>query len=151
MADYERNPDHGWARTGDFGTMTDDDIDRERERTNRTTTHSRLEHREWGREADRDRWRTVADEARHRFAGRGPKGYRRSDAAIFDEVCVSLTRHPDVDASEVEVQVENGVVVLRGAVTDRHQKRAAEDAALVRGVSDVDNQLRIGARTEMGR
>jgi osmotically-inducible protein OsmY len=115
MADYERNPDHGWARTGDFGTVTDDDIDRERERARRVTTHSRP----------------------------GPKNYRRSDADILDDVCDSLTRHPDVDATDIDVHVEQGTVILSGVVPDRYHKRAAEDAAYVRGVTDVYNELRV--------
>lgn len=82
---------------------------------------------------------------RGRFAGRGPKGYRRPDASIDDEINARLTMHPDVDATDIEVHVANGVVTLTGSVDDRHQKRVAEliaeDAA---GVENVIN--RIGVR-----
>ncbi len=78
-------------------------------------------------------------------AGRGPKGYRRSDERIREDVCEALTRHGGVDASDIDVTVENGEVTLRGAVDDRQQKRMAEDAADdVPGVTDVHNELRIG-------
>ena len=79
-----------------------------------------------------------------RFVGRGPKNYRRSDDRIRDDVNEELTRHPDIDASEIEVQVQNGEVTLTGKVEDRHQKRLAEDLAeRCSGVNDVHNQLKV--------
>jgi hypothetical protein len=79
-----------------------------------------------------------------RFAGRGPKGYRRSDERIREEVNEELTRHPEIDASEIEVNVDNGEVTLTGKVGDRHQKRLAEDLAeRCSGVNDVHNQLKV--------
>src|SRR5438874_1118167 len=48
------------------------------------------------------------------FTGRGPKGYRRSDESIRDEVCSRLTRDPDVDPTDVEVTVNDGVVRFVG-------------------------------------
>jgi osmotically-inducible protein OsmY len=79
-----------------------------------------------------------------RFTGRGPKNYRRSDDRIREEVNEELTRHPEIDASEVEVQVEKGEVTLTGKVEDRHQKRLAEDIAeRCSGVNDVHNQLKV--------
>jgi osmotically-inducible protein OsmY len=79
-----------------------------------------------------------------RFYGRGPKGYRRSDERIREEVSEELYRHPEIDAGEIEIQVQNGEVTLTGKVEDRHQKRLAEDLAeRVSGVSDVHNQLKV--------
>ena len=50
----------------------------------------------------------------------------------------------DVDASEIEVEVANCEVTLRGMVDNRDQKRWAERLAeSVRGVTDVHNQLRV--------
>jgi hypothetical protein len=83
------------------------------------------------------------------FAGRGPRNYRRSDDRIREDVCEALARHPAVDASEIEVRVENGEVVLTGTVEDRQMKRFAEDVAEgVSGVTDVRNEVRVqrGAR-----
>jgi BON domain-containing protein len=79
-----------------------------------------------------------------RFYGRGPKGYRRSDERIREDVSEELFRHPEIDASEIEVQAQNGEVTLTGKVEDRHQKRLAEDLAeRVSGVTDIHNQLKV--------
>jgi osmotically-inducible protein OsmY len=78
------------------------------------------------------------------YAGMGPRGYRRSDERISEEVCERLTRHGDVDASDIEVEVKDSEVVLRGTVEDRRTKRIAEDLAeSTSGVSEVRNELRI--------
>ena len=78
------------------------------------------------------------------YTGRGPRGYRRSDDRITEEINEELTRHPDIDASEIEVDVENGEVTLSGTVDDRQAKRLAEDIAeRCSGVSDVHNRIRV--------
>jgi hypothetical protein len=59
-------------------------------------------------------------------------------------VCERLTQHGQIDASNIEIDVENGEVILRGSVDQRHAKRMAEDAAeSVSGVRDVRNELRV--------
>jgi hypothetical protein len=88
---------------------------------------------------------------RARHPSTPPKGYVRSDARIFEEVCEALTDHGDLDASDIEVTVEEGVVTLLGTVRSRWARWYAEDlAAGVRGVEDVICKLRI-ARTGDGR
>ena len=82
--------------------------------------------------------------ARPSYRGRGPKNYRRPDERIREDVCDWLQMDHDVDASDMEVTVKDGTVELAGTVSDRYAKRRAEDiAAAVRGVRDVDNQLRV--------
>lgn len=77
-------------------------------------------------------------------AGRGPKNYRRSDDRIREELCDRLMAHPEIDASEIEVEVKEAHVVLRGSVPDRRTKHRAEDLAeRVLGALDIDNQLRV--------
>jgi osmotically-inducible protein OsmY len=79
------------------------------------------------------------------YSGRGPKGYRRSDERIRDEVCDRLTDDSRIDATDVEVVVDNGEVTLSGAVYSRGEKRKAEDVAeSIPGVRDVHNNLRVG-------
>jgi hypothetical protein len=78
------------------------------------------------------------------FAGRGPKGYTRTDERIREDVCESLSQDDDVDASEVEVKVSGGEVTLTGTVITRSMKRRAEDIAEeVTGVRDVNNNLKV--------
>jgi hypothetical protein len=79
-----------------------------------------------------------------RYAGRGPKNWQRNDDRVREDVNEALTQHPDVDASEVDVQVSGGEVTLTGTVSSRHEKRAAEDCAWnVSGVRDVANHLKV--------
>jgi len=76
------------------------------------------------------------------FAGRGPRGYRRSDESIADEIHRRLTDDPWVDGSDVEISVQDGIVRLTGSVHDRRMKRRAENVvAGVSGVVDVFNEL----------
>ena len=78
------------------------------------------------------------------YRGRGPKNYQRSDARIHEDVCERLSMDHEVDASEIEVSVSEGVVVLNGTVSDRRSKRIAEDIAdSVHGVKDVQNNIRV--------
>jgi hypothetical protein len=82
--------------------------------------------------------------------GRGPQGYERSDQAILEDVCERLTRHGEVDASDITVRCEQREVTLEGTVEDRRAKRLAEDTAeSVFGVRDVQNRLRIRDREDM--
>lgn len=78
------------------------------------------------------------------YAGRGPRNYQRSADRIRDDVNEDLTRHPGIDASDIEVDVSNGEVTLSGTVHSRRAKRMAEDVAeSCSGVKDVHNQLRV--------
>jgi len=81
------------------------------------------------------------------YAGRGPKGFQRSDERIRESVSERLEQSDDVDASEIEVAVKGGDVTLTGSVPSRWMKRCAEDCVeSLPGVKDVTNQLRVQAR-----
>jgi hypothetical protein len=83
-------------------------------------------------------------DARVSFAGRGPKGYRRSDERIKEDVSETLTRHSRVDASDIEIEVKDGEVTLTGTVTERRMKHMIEDLAeKCSGVKDVINHIRV--------
>lgn len=76
--------------------------------------------------------------------GRGPRNFQRSDERISDEVHQILTFHPDIDASDIEVLVDKGIVTLRGKVDNRMDKRLAEDLVEdVYGVREVRNEMRV--------
>jgi hypothetical protein len=75
--------------------------------------------------------------------GRGPKNYRRSDERIQEEICEALFRQGRLDASEVDVQVTNGEVLLTGTVSRRDDKLAIEHLVdNIYGVVDVRNEIR---------
>jgi hypothetical protein len=77
-------------------------------------------------------------------SGRGPQGYQRSDARIEEDVCEHLTYHGMLDATGIQVQVDNGEVTLSGSVESRQAKRLAEDILDgISGVRDIHNQLRV--------
>jgi hypothetical protein len=90
------------------------------------------------------------------FFGVGPKGYKRSDERIKEEASEALARDPRVDASEVELDVVEGFITLKGTVPNRMMKRQAEICVEdISGVQDVHNLLRVstahlGTATEMG-
>lgn len=80
------------------------------------------------------------------FRGRGPRGYRRSDERIKEDVCQCLTDDRYIDASDVDVAVTDREVVLSGTVHSRAEKRHAEDLIeRLPGVRDVINKLRVQA------
>ena len=77
-------------------------------------------------------------------AGRGPRGWRRPDERILEDVCDLMTQDPDLDASDISVGVSDGEVILEGTVEGRWAKHLAEDLAdSVPGVRDVQNRLRL--------
>jgi osmotically-inducible protein OsmY len=122
----------------------------------------------YGRESDRNRrdwfdragdevmsWFGDEDATRRRrmdHRGRGPSNYTRSDDRIREDVNDALTDDWGVDASNVNVSVNNGDVVLDGTVATRLQKRRAEDCAEeVSGVKNVQNNLRVSERSTWDR
>jgi osmotically-inducible protein OsmY len=87
--------------------------------------------------------------SRGSFAGRGPQGYKRSDERIAEDINEMLTQDADIDASNITVDVQSGEVTLKGTVSDREDKRRAEDIAeSASGVKDVQNQLRVKREDE---
>jgi len=81
------------------------------------------------------------------YSGYGPRGYRRSDERIQDDVNDRLTWDGRIDATDVHVEVKDGVCTLSGSVDSRRDKRVAEDIAdHVSGVWDINNQIRVRNR-----
>ena len=76
--------------------------------------------------------------------GRGPKGYTRSDDRIKEDISERLTDDYSLDASDISVEVRNGVVTLSGQVDERWMKHHAEDLVdRCSGVQDIENRLTI--------
>ncbi len=85
-------------------------------------------------------WQEEATEASYR--GKGPA--QRTDDQIKTAIENILTEDPWLDASGIQVRVQQGIAQLSGTVTSRQAKRRAEDLAdQVRGVRDVQNTLSI--------
>lgn len=77
-------------------------------------------------------------------AGKGPKGWARSDERILEQVCDALAMDPYINASEIEVNVKDGIVTLNGKVDHRSTKRRVTDQIEhFSGVRDVDNHLTV--------
>lgn len=76
--------------------------------------------------------------------GRGPRGYRRADDRIKEDVCDCLTEDDRLDATDIEIVVADGEVQLTGFVSSREDKRWAEALAeRISGVKEVQNSLRV--------
>lgn len=83
----------------------------------------------------------ATDDAGHR--GKAPKNYVRSDERVFEDVCEALTQQDAVDASDITVKVDAGMVTLDGSVATAHMKELAEEAIVdLPGVKSVRNMLR---------
>lgn len=79
--------------------------------------------------------------------GKGPKGYVRSDERLKEDLSEKLMRDHAIDASDINVEVKNGIVTLTGTVEERRLKHYAEDLAeACTGVKDVDNRLTVRKR-----
>ncbi|HWK49618.1 MAG TPA: BON domain-containing protein, partial [Steroidobacter sp.] len=78
------------------------------------------------------------------FRGRGPRGYKRSDERIKEDVCDCLADDERLDATNIEVLVKDGEVTLSGFTTSREDKRWAESLVeRISGVKEVQNSLRM--------
>lgn len=65
-----------------------------------------------------------------------------NDEELASEVKSALQWDSYVDAGKIDVSVQNGVVTLKGAVSNPREKRAAgDDAWDTLGVVDVHNDL----------
>jgi hypothetical protein len=79
----------------------------------------------------------------------GPKGYQRSDVRLLEDICERLMHCDCLDASDVSVTVQGGIVRLEGSVPHRGMKYAIEDVVdHCWGVDDIDNRLRVGNRSD---
>lgn len=95
---------------------------------------------------DEARRRHQADMARATHQGRGPKAYKRTDSRIQEDVNDRLTDDHWLDATHIEVKVQDTEVTLTGTVASRDDRRHAERLAEhVSGVTHVQNNLRVDA------
>jgi osmotically-inducible protein OsmY len=150
--DDSRRDFGGWDAPwgGHPGSRRDDGWDRPRQEARSFLDKTRDELASLFGGGRRDEERRPAEEryaARDgQFRGVGPKGYRRSDERIREEINDRLTDDAWLDASDIEVEVRDGEATLSGIVRARADKRRAEDLVeRVSGVSHVQNNLRLDA------
>jgi hypothetical protein len=87
---------------------------------------------------------------KRRYVGRGPKDWSRGDQALYVEVCERLLHDRLIDPRGIEVEVEDGVVTVRG------EAAAPADPALidrlVRAVPGVKGlELELHVRPQEGQ
>lgn len=67
-----------------------------------------------------------------------------ADDKIHDEVMAKLANDEEVRGAGFEVIVKNGAVILRGQVhTDKAKEKAEKLTKKIKGVTSVDNQLKL--------
>ena len=68
----------------------------------------------------------------------------KTDDRIYNDVRARLADDPDIKGATIEVAVKNGAVELKGRVIDAIARdKAAKVAKKVKGVTTVDNQLKL--------
>lgn len=157
---YDEGYGGSYGASGGYGGYTSRNLYRENDDRNR---------RDWDRgerRGDRTFWERAADEVsswfgaddRNRrdrdertsgpYKGKGPRDYKRSDERIREDISDRLYDDPYVDASDIEVKVNDGEVVLEGHAENKQAKRRAEDIAeAVAGVKNIENHLKVSHST----
>lgn len=107
----------------------------------------------WGDEEDQNYGRQRRNNQHQgQFRGKGPKGYKRSDDRIREDINDRLSDDSYLDATEIEVTVEGGEVTLTGSVSDRNGKRRAEEIAEeISGVINVENRIRVSRQDQRAK
>jgi|GEM_PF-1685536 len=110
-------------------------------------SYNRLPVGQWPEVEEAQRRRGIEDARYLHIKGlhqsKGPRSYQRSDVRIEDDVNDLLTDDPYIDATDIEVTVENCEVILNGTVEDKNMKRRVEDVIEnIRGVKNIQNRLR---------
>jgi hypothetical protein len=87
------------------------------------------------------------------FSGFGPKGYKRQDDKIYEDICEFLTKDRNIDATDITVKVHDGIVYLSGEIRDRMMKNNVEFLlSEISGVREIINDLNtiIGEEKSLG-
>lgn len=162
----DRRYDEGYGGSYGAGGYTSRNLYREDDYRRSADDRNR---RDWDRgehRGDRTFWERAADEVsswfgaddRNRrdrdertsgpYKGKGPRDYKRSDERIREDISDRLYDDPYVDASDIEVKVNDGEVVLEGHAENKQAKRRAEDIAeAVAGVKNIENHLKVSHST----
>lgn len=123
----------GCNKTTDDGRTVGQKVDSAIDRAETAADHAKQEAREASRDI-RSETKVATAEASDKVA----------DAAITASVNADLAKDPDLSALKINVDTNNGHVVLRGtAPSDEAKQRATQLASNVKGVTSVDNELSV--------
>jgi BON domain len=81
--------------------------------------------------------------ARKDHRGKGPSGYQRSDERQREIACELLTEDPRIDATDVDVRVQDGQITLTGFVDSRRTKFLIEELLANSLHGDIMNRLQV--------
>jgi len=150
QGNYDRygSQDYGRSnRSQDYGRNRDWDNDyrNDRDRNDRNWwDKTKDEVASWFGDDDAERRRRMDERREGNYRGKGPKNYTRSSDRIKEDVNDRLSDAWDIDASDIDVEINGNEVTLSGTVPSKQQKRRAEDIAeSVSGVTNVQNNLRV--------
>jgi BON domain len=94
----------------------------------------------------------AADGARGvELSGVGPKGYRRSDQHVREQICERLMLDPYLDPSEIVVAVSKGKVTLTGSVPSERMRESAIAAAGAVAGGAIESKLRVSGAGAQGK
>lgn len=76
----------------------------------------------------------------------------KTDKQIYNDITNKLSFQPEIQADNIAVSVNNGVVTLGGAVSQYSEKRATERAVQkVRGVKGIANEIKVESSPQYKR
>jgi len=112
-----------------------------------------VEARGWGHERGSQSWQPSQSwNSARSYRGMGPKGYRRTDERLREQICEVLTDNDQIDASDLDVIVKDGEITLTGTVEDRRMKVLAERIAeSFSSQREVRNSIRIRRQVDSTR
>ena len=150
-ADYERQSGYGGYRYGGHGGLSQEGRDYSANpgawRDSDTSGRDYGQSRQYAQSQGSGSGLSGGVSGATSYRGRGPKNYTRSDERIREDLNERLTDSDEIDASNITVEVSNGVATLKGSVDERWMKHCAEDLAeSCSGVRDVNNQIRVQAQ-----
>jgi hypothetical protein len=88
--------------------------------------------------------RQGANEQQGEHRGKGPKGYKRSEESLREDIYTRLSDDERVDATGVSVELQGDEVILSGQVNSLAEKRRAADLVeSITGVRHVENHIRV--------
>ncbi len=139
--DYEQNREHLRYASPDFNTGYGHDANRPLPRD--FVAHSDYEEEKRMKELNDEDW-TERD-----FSPERTRPIHRSDTTLREEISHVLAQHRGIDARDIDVAVNDGIVTLTGFVPERKMRYLAEDISInCFGVIDVTNHLRVDRTTE---